>query len=324
MSALRDWARLDARWYEDPVLRACAKTAPAAFVMWPVLVAMAKAQSHVDDNPEGLIRVSMDDIARACCVTSRRAIAALDALAEGDFVTVDAHRVGVLCIRLKSFAKWQSPRKSRAEQAANRRVLASIETEVNQSGFNCSQVADASGDCIPTSVQISREKYAMRGGDVAIASPSRHPSGAPDRDVDRDVDEEPDDARDSGQAPTESAIIDRVAEVLASACVPGTEPSYFAGNLETRRWAMPGEPAEVLLRAAQRVVLRQIETKRPFKPDQAWQSLEVNIAKVKRGDGVSSLLDDQQAAKTASYHPDDMAAVFAASGDPGSKAVRRA
>jgi len=123
LSALRDWARLDARWYEDPVLRACAKQAPAAFVMWPVLVGMAKAQSHVDDNPDGLVRVSMDDLANACCVTVRRAIAALEALKDGEFLTVDAHRVGVVCIRLISFSKWQSPRKSKAEQAAKRRTL---------------------------------------------------------------------------------------------------------------------------------------------------------------------------------------------------------
>lgn len=91
--------------------------------MWPVLVGMAKAQSHVDDNPDGLVRVSMDDLANACCVTSRRAIAALDALKDGEFLTVDAHRVGVVCIRLNSFSKWQSPRKSKAEQAAKRRTL---------------------------------------------------------------------------------------------------------------------------------------------------------------------------------------------------------
>lgn len=156
MSSLRDWARLDARWYEDPVLRAAAKQAPAAFVMWPVLVGMAKAASHVDDNPQGVVRVSIDDLAAACCVTSRRAMAALEALTEGEFVAVEAYRVGLLSVRLKSFAKWQTPRKSKAEHAANKRW------------------------------RTSRGKGATSHHEVGEASPPRTHGVMPDVDVDVD------------------------------------------------------------------------------------------------------------------------------------------
>jgi hypothetical protein len=159
VSKLRDWARLDARWYEDPVLRAVAKKAPAAFVMWPVLVGMAKAQSHVDDNPDGIVRVSLDDLARACCCTQLRAAAAIEALKDGEFVKVDADRVGLVRIRLLSFRKWQTPRKSAAEHAANKRW------------------------------RTSRENVPLRQGEVDPASGSRPSLVMPDRDEDIDRDE---------------------------------------------------------------------------------------------------------------------------------------
>lgn len=158
MSKLRDWARLDARWYEDPVLRAVAKKAPAAFVMWPVLVGMAKAQSHVEDNPEGIVRVSLDDLARACCVTNLKAAAAIEALKDGEFVRVDADRVGLVRIRLSSFAKWQTPRASKAEREANHRW------------------------------RKSREKASLRDVSVTAAGRSNDGHAMPDRDEDVDID----------------------------------------------------------------------------------------------------------------------------------------
>jgi hypothetical protein len=119
MSALRDWARLDARWYEDPVLRAAATEAPGSFVMWPVLVGMAKARSHALDNPDGRITISLEDLANACRLTKHRAGAAMSALVDADLIAVTAEKINVICITLNGFAKWQTPRKSRADRKAH-------------------------------------------------------------------------------------------------------------------------------------------------------------------------------------------------------------
>lgn len=158
MTALRDWARLDARWYEDPVLRAAARQAPAAFVMWPVLVGMAKARSHAVDNPDGRIVIDVHDLAHACCITNRRALAAIEALTEGEFIDVTAEKVGSLCIVLRSFAKWQTPRKSNAERKAN------------------------------TDFLFCREKDAISNGEVTARSRSGNGQVAPDIDIDIDRD----------------------------------------------------------------------------------------------------------------------------------------
>jgi uncharacterized protein YcbK (DUF882 family) len=91
--------------------------------MWPVLVAMAKAHSHAIDNPFGRIMISVDDLAAACRVTRKRADAALAALHEGELIDIVSDKTDIVCVSLNGFEKWQTPRKSRAEQAANRKIL---------------------------------------------------------------------------------------------------------------------------------------------------------------------------------------------------------
>lgn len=188
MTPLRDWARLDARWYEDPVLRAVTKQAPAAMVMWPVLVGMAKAASHVDDNPDGVIRVSLEDLARACCVTALRAATALEALSNGEFLTVETDSVGLNRIRLSTFMKWQTPRSSGAERAANKRWRGDTPTVEQSTIVHCAQNAFVSDDCNSVSNEICRENDSMRNADVTPASRSRNGRVMPDRDIDRDID----------------------------------------------------------------------------------------------------------------------------------------
>lgn len=110
-----EWARLSVRWYTDPVLRAAAKQAPAALAMFPVLLALAKSSSHASKNPSGTIQITMDDLASYACCTKGRAMKALEALVDGELVSVEPDRIGMLRVTLASFASWQTPRGSNAE-----------------------------------------------------------------------------------------------------------------------------------------------------------------------------------------------------------------
>lgn len=111
---LDDWLKLHVGWYTDGVLRAAAKVEPTCLVMFPILLAMAKAQSHAATNPDGRISTDLDDLAAACCVTIEQAHHALDTLAEGEFVTYTTGRLQTLEIRVTNFRKWNVPRKGKA------------------------------------------------------------------------------------------------------------------------------------------------------------------------------------------------------------------
>jgi hypothetical protein len=197
MSALRDWARLDARWYEDPVLRAAAKQAPGAFVMWPVLVAMAKAHSHAIDNPFGRIMISVEDLAAACRVTKKRADAALVSLADAELVSVVADKSDIVCISLNGFEKWQTPRKSKADNKAN---------------------AD---------FKKCRENVPLSGGVVVERLPSGGGVVAPDIDLDVDVDKLP--PINSAQAPVDDDDSDLEVEI------PKTSPRDIGVQIKQAR-----------------------------------------------------------------------------------------
>lgn len=139
------------------MLRACAREASASLVMFPVLVGMAKHQSHAADNPDGRIEIHLDDLARACCVTRKRAGEALQQLEDADLVRTTAAKVGTICITLNGFAKWQTPRASPAERKAR---------------------SDFDKKC--------REKGSDGNGVVAVESRVGSGMVTPERDVDKD------------------------------------------------------------------------------------------------------------------------------------------
>lgn len=161
MSALRDWARLDARWYADPLVRAAAAVAPEVMVLWPVLVGMAKHESHADDNPHGVILIHLDDLAHACRRDANDTHSALKALEEVGLIWSTTEAANALRISLSGFAKWQTARKSDAERRANKRW----------------RDDDA-----------SRENVSLSHGRVTVASRPSHGLVMPDVDVDIDVD----------------------------------------------------------------------------------------------------------------------------------------
>lgn len=116
MSAPRDYARLHHSWYLDPVLVACAAQVPTAIHVWPVLLAMAKANSHVDGNPTGVISTSPAQLSMIVHAAPERVQAALDVLVEGELMTVEHEgRLGTVRVTLAGFTKWQTPRGSSAD-----------------------------------------------------------------------------------------------------------------------------------------------------------------------------------------------------------------
>lgn len=110
------WARLDAGWHRDPVLRAAAEIEPACMTLWPILVAEAKAESHVDRNPLGVVRATTRQLADLAVVDPERVTRALELLVEGEFITCDRGRLGTVSIALVEFSKWQTPRRSKGER----------------------------------------------------------------------------------------------------------------------------------------------------------------------------------------------------------------
>jgi hypothetical protein len=84
--------------------------------MFAVLLGKAKAASHATENPDGSIVISIEDLAGSCCTTKGRASSALKALEEGEMVSVGVDRVGLIRVTLNGFAKWQTPRQSKAER----------------------------------------------------------------------------------------------------------------------------------------------------------------------------------------------------------------
>jgi hypothetical protein len=121
MSALRDWAKLDTRWYEEPDLLAATETAPEAFAMWPVLIAKAKAESSASRNPDGTVRIAPRSLAFDAQCAQDRIGAALDAMAAEGLIRYTAEGTKELLITLNGFAKWQSPKGSNADRQARKR-----------------------------------------------------------------------------------------------------------------------------------------------------------------------------------------------------------
>lgn len=120
--APRDYARLHFDWYRDEVLEAIADEEPAALWIWPVLIAIAKEESHATTNPTGAFERSAAGIAKASHVPLAQVQHALELLVEGEFLTTSpGSKPRVLRIELEGFAKWQTPRKGKAEQEQKRR-----------------------------------------------------------------------------------------------------------------------------------------------------------------------------------------------------------
>lgn len=110
------WARLDVEWFDDHVLRAAAEIEPACLVLWPILVAKAKADSHVEANPTGRIRTTTRTLATCALVDVEQVDRALALLVEGEFLTSTEARFGAVEIELAAFERWQTPRASKAER----------------------------------------------------------------------------------------------------------------------------------------------------------------------------------------------------------------
>jgi hypothetical protein len=110
------WARLDAAWYTDAVLRAATRQEPACMTLWPILIAMAKADSHAECNPTGTVVRAVEDLADAAMMDAGTVRRALELLAEGEFLECSDGRLGTVEIRLSRFEKWQNARKSKAER----------------------------------------------------------------------------------------------------------------------------------------------------------------------------------------------------------------
>jgi hypothetical protein len=121
LSALRDWAKLDTRWYEEPDLLAATDAAPEAFAMWPVLIAKAKAESSASRNPDGTVRIAPRSLAFDAQCAQDRIGAALDAMAAEGLIRYTAEGTKELLITLNGFAKWQSPKGSNADRQARKR-----------------------------------------------------------------------------------------------------------------------------------------------------------------------------------------------------------
>lgn len=118
---LRDWAKLDARWYEDARIELAADECQASFVMWPVLIAKAKAASSARRNPDGVIHITPRQLAFACRCEVDLTGPALQALERQGLISLTAEGNKCLSISLVGFARWQKPRGSEADRKARYR-----------------------------------------------------------------------------------------------------------------------------------------------------------------------------------------------------------
>ena len=113
-------------WFMDPVLRAISRDHPTVMALWPVLVAEAKSVSHFERNPDGRIETDTEILAVYIRATEDQVQGCLDALVEGEMVTVEPVRHGVV-VGLVAFNKWQNPRGSAADRKRAQRERASRE-----------------------------------------------------------------------------------------------------------------------------------------------------------------------------------------------------
>lgn len=161
--APRDYARLHFDWYRDEVLEAIAEDEPAALWIWPVLIGMAKEESHARTNPTGVFERSASGIGKAAHVPADQVERALQLLVEGEFLTTSpADKPRVLRIELANFAKWQTPRSGGAEREQRRRDTSRENVP--------SRDADVTGAC--RSVDGRLETGEVLSGSEQSSSPS--------------------------------------------------------------------------------------------------------------------------------------------------------
>lgn len=122
----RVWTKLEAGWYRDPVLVACAAEEPASLWAWPVLVGMAMEQSHAVDNPDGVIDTSIPQLQQVLRLDAPQIARALQVLTDGEMVTVSGGKGGTLRVALTAFQKWNAPRYSNAKRVAESRFRKSV------------------------------------------------------------------------------------------------------------------------------------------------------------------------------------------------------
>lgn len=166
MSGLRDWTKLDARWYEDADLLACADDVAECFQMWPVLVAKAKADSHAATNPDGTITIAPRRLAfdARCSIDSIGP--ALQVMTDHGLLTFTAEGTKELRITLAGFSKWQAPRRSAADRQA--RYRENKKAAISRGSDGVSQVRD--GQCHEVTRREGEERE--KRGDVDKTLPS--------------------------------------------------------------------------------------------------------------------------------------------------------
>lgn len=121
MTTLREWAKLDTRWYEDPTLLACSDECRNALYLWPLLVAKAKASSGVAANPTGEIRIAPRRLAFDSQFSIDELTAALEAMQRHGLLVFQTNATEFV-VSLTKFEKWQEPRGSNAERQARYRA----------------------------------------------------------------------------------------------------------------------------------------------------------------------------------------------------------
>ena len=170
MSALKDWAKLDTEWYDDPDLIAAAEKCEAAFVMWPVLIAKAKAMSHASRNPDGAVLIAPARLAFDVRCDVSQVSDALAALSEIGKVRVAAEGDHKLTITLNGFAKWQAPRGSNRDKQQRKnaaKALISSESDTTETPPDTTLTPSR-----PLDVDVDRDRDVDRDGDIRDSSPS--------------------------------------------------------------------------------------------------------------------------------------------------------
>lgn len=116
MEDIREWAKLDARWFEEPKLLMASDECEVAFRLWPVLIGKAKAESSAKRNPDGVVHITPRKLAFDARCEIAEIGPALQALERHALISYSAEGNQCLSISLVGFARWQNPRGSEAHK----------------------------------------------------------------------------------------------------------------------------------------------------------------------------------------------------------------
>lgn len=269
MEDIREWAKLDARWFEEPKLLMASDECEVAFRLWPVLIGKAKAESSAKRNPDGVVQITPRKLAFDARCEIAEIGPALQALDRHALITCSAEGNQCLSISLVGFARWQNPRGSEAHKKERYRAKKKLQEsrENTEASTSCPpDVHPVSTSCPPGVPFVSPRVDKKRVEEIRENKTEKEQTGP------------------VGASTTEAAAADvspylpeAVQEACEIAAVTGLRAEWWVSSVQKLRRRYASLPDQAFVNALDWIVVEADGAM--LHPQRAWAMLRGSVTR---------------------------------------------